>query len=77
MSDNTLPELTEKQPRQCPFLKQQCIKQRCTLWASMAVIKPNNLGVPLRITYEGCAFCLSLVVAQIRQPVAVPMGRKL
>ncbi len=46
---------------QCPFLKQECIKGRCTFWAGMPVVQPSPIASHGKVGKAmGCVFNLIL-----------------
>lgn len=47
----------EYNPGQCPFLKQECITKRCTLWGKTTRVGPGKLaGTVEQVQIEACVF---------------------
>jgi len=62
-------------PAQCPFLKQQCIGERCELWQTLKLTRPGPMvGINAEIEAEGCVFNLLLLPMSL-PPVILPRKR--
>ncbi len=57
---------------QCPFLKQECIADRCQLWETVKIVRPGRMvGTVDNIEAEGCVFNL-LTLPMTLPPVIIP-----
>lgn len=63
----------ERQPGQCPFTKQACIKERCELWGGIERVMPGQVvGSAKRAHLSGCVFNLMLHVMSAPMPMPMP-----
>ena len=61
-----------EKPAQCPFLKQECIRDRCALWGAVDMVAPGPLGGPgKKSQVHGCVFNLLAVLIASPRPVMV------
>ena len=64
--------MSERPARQCPFLKQNCIKERCELYARIKVAQPGQLlGTGVISSARGCIF--NLLAILLGQPLPPPL----
>lgn len=65
----------ERQPGQCPFLKQQCIKERCEIYGGIELVRPGQLAGSVMVGQaRGCALNL-LVLLLNPSPLPVTPGQ--
>jgi hypothetical protein len=68
----------EKQAGQCPFLKQQCIKERCELWGGLNIATPAPIVGALKTNHlSGCVFNLALFALINPRPIVIGPPRPL
>lgn len=58
---------------QCPFLKQECIRERCQLWSGLDANQPGPLAGTGRVVHiEGCIFHVIVFALTMPRPVPLP-----
>ncbi|MBA7685337.1 hypothetical protein ES703_93760 [subsurface metagenome] len=62
----------ERVPGQCPFLKQQCIGERCELWGGINLVQPGKLaGTVQQGQARGCVFNLIVLLLGTSRPTPI------
>ena len=73
MGNNNDPQENQQEEGQiklCPFLNQDCIQDKCTLWTQLTMMKP---GLPVAKIQGTCAFKALCMIASSPKPQAMPI----
>lgn len=64
----------ENNRKLCPFIKADCVQEKCTMWVTMHVVKASPLGVGIPEMMSMCVFQAQLIATNRPQPQPVRMN---
>ena len=61
-------ESSENNRKACPFLKADCLEEKCNLWATIQMVQVGPLGVARMAPASMCVFVAQLLVQGSPKP---------